>query len=220
MKEQAYDTLRELILIGKLVPGQPVVEAQIAPLLGTSKTPVREALLRLEAEGLVTLSPYKGGRVAKLSLRELQDLQFVRWTLEVAAAKLTADRIAPGTLARARACLDRMQEETAREEWDGYRESHREFHAILFDAAGNRVLAKMLLDLFDQMQRYSKFCLQWNAAYWTRDEEDHHAALAAIERKEVGAFEAIFGRMNASFLAYVEQALRRNEGSLASYFEE
>jgi DNA-binding GntR family transcriptional regulator len=78
-----------------------------------------------------------------------------------------------------------MREETAREEWDSYRGSHREVHAIVFDAAGNSVLAKTLLDLFDRMQRYSKSRLQWNAEYWARDEADHHAALAAIEREQV-----------------------------------
>jgi DNA-binding GntR family transcriptional regulator len=218
MKDRVYETLRTLILHGKLLPGQPLVEAQLAPQLGTSKTPLREAFLRLEGDGLVTLSPHRGASVQRLALNELRDCQFVRLELEVAAFKLGAERITPAQLEEARQLLSRMREEAQKADWDTYRQCHRRFHATLYRATDNQVLAKTLLDLFDRMQRYSQLCLERNHEYWRRDEEDHHAAFAAFERRDVDAFRAIFDRMNANFLAYVEDAVRRRDSGLFRYF--
>lgn len=218
MKEQVYITLRTLILNGKLLPGQGLVEAQIAPQLGTSKTPLREAFLRLEAEGLVTLSPRKGARVSKLSLRELSDCQYVRLTLKVAAFQLAADNITPDELHWARAYLDRMRVSTLGGNWDDYREAHRQFHVTLAEATRNPVLVKMLLDLFDRMQRYSQFCLGQDIPYWRHDEAEHHAILELLEYKDVSGFGELFRRMNENFAMYIDQALQRHDQSLEVYF--
>ncbi len=218
MKDQVYRTLRALILSGKLLPGQPLVEAQIAPQLGTSKTPLREAFLRLEADGLLNLSPRRGARVTRLSLKELADYQYVRLILEVAAFELTAENITPEELARARVHLDDMRARTLEHDWDAYEESHRRFHAGLFEATRNPVLAKALLDLFDRTQRYSRFCLERDTAYWEQDERDHHATLDALERKDVASFDALFRRMNDAFVHYIDQALRHRDDALARFF--
>ena len=218
MKDQVYRTLRALILNGKVLPGQPLVEAQIAPQLGTSKTPLREAFLRLEADGLLILSPRRGARVTKLSLKELADAQYVRLILEVAAFGLAAENITPEELAGARSHLDDMRARTLEHDWDAYEESHRRFHAGLFEATRNPVLAKTLLDLFDRTQRYSRFCLEQDTAYWEQDERDHHATLDALERQDAAAFDALFRRMNDTFVHYIDQALRHRDDTLARYF--
>lgn len=220
MKDQVYQTLRALILDGKLGPGQPLVEAQIAPQLGTSKTPLREAFLRLEAEGLVNLSPHRGASVRKLALKELRDFHLVRLELEVAAFRLGAERITPAELAESRRLLDLMREEAMRADWDRYRACHRRFHATLYAATGNEVLTKLLLDLFDRAQRYSQLCLEGNHEYWERDEQDHHAAFAAFERRDVDTFRATFARMNDNFAQYVEDALRQPTSDLRRYFSD
>jgi DNA-binding GntR family transcriptional regulator len=220
MKDQVYDTLRTLILNGKLVPGQPLVEAALSAQLGTSKTPLREAFLRLEADGLVVLSPHKGATVSPLSLKELRDSQFVRLALEVAAVPLIAKLITPAELEQARYCLARMRAETEAGDWDTYRLFHRQFHVVLFQATRNDALAKLLLDLFDGLQRYSQFCLERNAGYWHRDEREHHDAFAAVERGDVEAYRATFASMNDRFSTYVEQALRRHERDLNRYFKD
>jgi DNA-binding GntR family transcriptional regulator len=220
MKEQVYSTLRTLILNGKLLPGQALVEAQLTPQLGTSKTPLREAFLRLEADGLVTLSPRKGARVTKLSLRELSDCQYVRLNLEVAAFRLTAETITPTELSQARDSLASMRAHTLAENWDGYREVHRQFHVTLAEATRNPVLVKMLRDLFDRTQRYSQFCLGQDIPYWRQDEEDHHATLELLERKDEGAFGELFQRMNEKFAHYIDQALQRHDEALTRYFED
>ncbi len=218
VRDQVYETLRASILAGKLVPRQPLVEAHISAQLNTSKTPLREAFLRLEAEELVTLSPHRGAVVSHLSLQELRNCQHVRLVLEVAAFELAADNITRDELNRTRSWLDRMQDAALRGDWEAYRQAHRPFHLTLFDATRNPVLTKLLLDLFDRMQRYSRFCLEPNARYWQQDEQDHHTTLAVFERKDAVAFRELFSRMNADFLTYVEQALQCHDSDLRGYF--
>lgn len=218
VRDQVYEMLRASILAGKLLPGQPLVEAHISAQLNTSKTPLREAFLRLEAERLVMLSPHKGAAVSSLSLQELRNCQDVRLVLEVAAFERAAGQITVDELDRARSWLERMREGARRGDWETYRQAHRPFHRTLFEAARNEVLTKTLLDLFDRMQRYSRFCLERNTDYWLRDEEGHHATFTALERRDVVAFRDLFGRMNDEFLNYVEQALQRHDSNLSRYF--
>jgi len=220
VRDQVYETLRTSILAGKLLPGQPLVEAHVSAQLNTSKTPLREAFLRLEAEGLITLSPHRGAVVSQLSLQELRNCQYVRFVLEVAAFELAADNITLDELGLARTWLQHMRDGVQRGDWEAYRQAHRPFHRTLFDAARNPVLTKSLLDLFDRMQRYSRFCLEPNAHYWQQDEQDHHATFAALERKDVVAFRGLFGRMNHDFLTYVEQALQSRDSDLIRYFSD
>ena len=218
MKDQVYEALRTLILNGRLEPGQPLVEAQLAAQLGTSKTPLREAFLHLEADGLVTLLPHKGASVTYLSLQELREAQFVRLALEIAAFLLTVEHISPGELALARRHLMEMQMMVQRGDWDTYRRAHREFHCVLAEATRNMVLAKLLLDLFDRLQRYSQFCLQGNAIHWRQDEQDHHETFAALERGDRETFATTFRRMNEQFRVYIEDALRQHNKQLERYF--
>lgn len=218
VRDQVYETLRASILAGRLLPGQPLVEAHISAQLNTSKTPLREAFLRLEAEEMLTLSPHRGAVVRYLSLEELRNCQHVRLVLEVAAFESAVQNITLDELRRTRSWLERMQDAAQRGDWDEYRQAHRPFHLTLFDATRNPVLTKLLLDLFDRMQRYSRFCLEPNAPYWQQDERDHHATLGAFERKDVVSFRQLFSRMNADFLTYVEQALQCQDGDLRAFF--
>ncbi|MDP8921361.1 MAG: GntR family transcriptional regulator, partial [Chloroflexota bacterium] len=82
IKDEIYAALRERIVFGEIGPGQRLVETDLAARFGGSKTTVREALLILEAEGLVTLRPHRGGVVSPFSVDEYRDLQFVRDVLE------------------------------------------------------------------------------------------------------------------------------------------
>src|SRR5436305_6753652 len=85
IKDVICQALREWIVFGEATPGDRLVEADLAARFGVSKTPVREALLTLEGEGLVTLRPHRGAEVSRLSVDEWHDLIFVRDALEVGA---------------------------------------------------------------------------------------------------------------------------------------
>jgi DNA-binding GntR family transcriptional regulator len=105
MKNLIYAALRERIVFGELKPGERLVEADLATRFQVSKTPVREALLTLEAEGLVTLRPHRGAAVSQLSPDQYRDLLFARDALEFGAASEIVAAMTPARLAEAEAHL-------------------------------------------------------------------------------------------------------------------
>ena len=93
LRDVIFDTLREAIIVGELKPGQRLMEVQLAEKMGVSRTPVREAIRKLELEGLVEMLPRKGAHVAELSVKDIMDVLEVRATLDGLATSLSATRI-------------------------------------------------------------------------------------------------------------------------------
>ena len=93
LRDVVFENLREAIVEGRLKPGQRLMEVQLAEQLGVSRTPVREAIRKLELEGLVVMLPRKGAYVANMSLKDLKDVLEIRASLEGLAASLAAERI-------------------------------------------------------------------------------------------------------------------------------
>ena len=98
LRDVVFENLREAILEGKLEPGQRLMEVQLAEQLGVSRTPVREAIRKLELEGLVVMLPRKGAYVADVSLKDIIDVLEIRSTLEGLAAYLAAAAAYPEPL--------------------------------------------------------------------------------------------------------------------------
>ena len=92
LRDVVFENLREAILEGKLKPGQRLMEVQLAEQLGVSRTPIREAIRKLELEGLVVMLPRKGAYVANMSFKDLIDVLEIRASLEGLAASLAAER--------------------------------------------------------------------------------------------------------------------------------
>ena len=93
LRDVVFNTLRQAILRGELKPGERLMEIQLANKLGVSRTPIREAIRKLELEGLVLMIPRKGAEVADISEKSLRDVLEVRKALEELAVKLTCDKI-------------------------------------------------------------------------------------------------------------------------------
>ena len=93
LRDVVFNTLRQAILRGELEPGERLMEIQLAERLGVSRTPIREAIRKLELEGLVLMIPRKGAEVAKISEKSLKDVLEVRRSLEELAIELTCQRI-------------------------------------------------------------------------------------------------------------------------------
>jgi DNA-binding GntR family transcriptional regulator len=143
LRQSVYDALVELVVAGRLRPGQHLVETELARQLGVSRQPVREALHRLEAEGWVDLRPNQGAFVHVPTDQEVDELLDVRELLEVETARLAARVATAGQLARLRViCHDG---EAAVEAGDIVRfvSVNNEFHAELARMAGNAVLAEL-----------------------------------------------------------------------------
>ena len=93
LRDVVFNTLRRAILRGELKPGERLMEIQLANKLGVSRTPIREAIRKLELEGLVLMMPRKGAEVAEITEKNLRDVLEVRCALEELAVQLACDRI-------------------------------------------------------------------------------------------------------------------------------
>jgi len=138
--EVVYDTLRRLIASGALAPGLRLHQADIAQRLGTSRTPVREALARLTADRLVEFHANRGFFVATMSAERTRAAVEARQLLEPMMARLAAERQPAAALARMSAAID--AERRATDPWDAY-EASREFHLALAEASANEFLERL-----------------------------------------------------------------------------
>src|SRR3954447_7273637 len=110
LKERAYDEIKRLLLKGDLAPGTFLAERQLAARLGMSKTPVRSALERLEAEGFISISPQQGAIVRDLSMNEIADQYEIRVALETFVARNVSGRLNRHQIAQVRANLEAQRE--------------------------------------------------------------------------------------------------------------
>ena len=105
LRDVVFNTLRRAILTGELKPGERLMEIHLANRLGVSRTPIREAIRKLELEGLVTMIPRRGAEVAQITEKSLQDVLEVRRALDALCAELACDRITEeGKAALKKAC--------------------------------------------------------------------------------------------------------------------
>lgn len=145
--DHAYEVIRLQILDGTLQAGERVVEADLARDLNTSRTPVREALRRLEAEGLVEVLPHRGARVSSWTKDDLREIYDLRAVLEAMAGERAATRIISTDLCRLDELCDQMDEcgtgpsASAR---DHYSSLNGEYHEIIREASGSPRLVTML----------------------------------------------------------------------------
>lgn len=149
-----YETLREAILSGLLKPGDSLVQTEIAQKLGVSSIPVRTAVRRLIAEGLVTQEPYQSPRVSVLSNEGLEEILIIRMHLEVLAAKEAVPRIGPDHLMELRRLVDEMGEALEKRELYHYGYLNKVFHLKTYEACPYPLLQQMIKDLWDNTDRY------------------------------------------------------------------
>jgi DNA-binding GntR family transcriptional regulator len=155
----AYTRVRELILSGELAPGAVLNQAILARRIGISTTPLREALRRLEQQGLVALDAHRDARVAPLDAEEARDLFEVRRSLDPLAASLAAERRTREELAEMRtrlASLEALPSNPTVQQLV----AHRHFHAAVYRASHNNLLVATLDGLWDNTDRYRRHGLQ------------------------------------------------------------
>ena len=136
--------LREAILLGQLKPGDKLDQNEIAELLGVSRSPVREALRTLAAEGLVDVFPHRGAAVAELSVDELEEIFLIRRTLEGMAARLSALSMDASEIAELEMILEEIDQIS---DLDSWLELNRRFHHTLYEAAGRPRLFSLVENL-------------------------------------------------------------------------
>jgi len=185
--DTAYQTVRKRILDNQWAPGFRALEQELALALGMSRTPVREALIRLANEGLVEVVPRHGMRVLPVSASDMDEIYQVLGSLEATAAELVAAR-KPGAkeIAPLEAASRAMDAALKRDDLDAWAEADERFHKHLVELSGNRLLAATVHNFWDRAHRARMFTLRLRAkpVHSTRE---HTALVRAIRSGDVAA---------------------------------
>jgi DNA-binding GntR family transcriptional regulator len=176
--EAVLDAVKHAILIGRLTPGRPLIETELAAQLGVSKTPVREALKTLAGAGLVTMSPYKGASVRVVDDVLAHSVYDIRVLLEPEAVRRSAagGKAARASWETAAAALDRSDRAVDRAE---RQQANREFHRALYLGCGNELMVGILDGLRDQTALVST-AVWARKASWEQEAAEHRAVLDAV----------------------------------------
>jgi DNA-binding GntR family transcriptional regulator len=155
----AYEELRRRILSGDIEQGSVLSQSKLAQEIGVSTTPLREALRRLAAEGMVELKSHSDARVASLTAEEARDLYIIRENLDPLAAGLAAESRTPADIANIEAALEQLKplHEAANL---AAMTAHREFHRAIYTASHNPLLVGILEGLWDKADRYRQIGLK------------------------------------------------------------
>jgi DNA-binding GntR family transcriptional regulator len=154
LRDVVFNTLRQAILKGELKPGERLMEIQLAQRLGVSRTPIREAIRKLELEGLVTMVPRKGAEVAQITEKSLRDVLEVRKALEELAMQIACDKISDQTVEELVDALDEFKGAVSSKELTAIAEADVNFHDVIYNATQNEKLISILNNLREQMYRY------------------------------------------------------------------
>lgn len=154
LRDVVFESLREAILEGKLNPGQRLMEVQLAEQLGVSRTPVREAIRKLELEGLVVMLPRKGAYVANMSLKDIIDVLEIRASLEGLSAYLAAERISEEDIKKLEKIADDFKKSANDLDVESSLKMDVEFHECIFKATNNKRLHQLINSLWEQVYRF------------------------------------------------------------------
>lgn len=217
-KRAAYDSLRDMIVWFDLLPGQRLVENDLAARLGISKTPVREALALLEADGLVELSPYRGASVRWLTVTEMQEQAFLVDALEIPAFPLVVEHITREEIAAVGDVVEAIRRARRAKDERDYGNHIVAMHQLLFRPTGFARLQRLIGTVVGPVGlRYDRALV-----YQYPDAWDLHLRLT------IGRFEALKRRDAEGAQEFVRKVRREltvlglsriNEPSVSRYFK-
>lgn len=154
LRDVVFNTLRKAILTGELKPGERLMEIHLAKRLGVSRTPIREAIRKLELEGLVTMIPRRGAEVAEITEKSLKDVLEVRRALDALCAELACQRITEEEKRQLAAACEEFEKATKTKDATVIVRADVALHDIIVAATGNRRLVQLVNNLAEQMYRY------------------------------------------------------------------
>jgi len=182
LRDVVFKTLRQAILTGELKPGERLMEIHLANRLGVSRTPIREAIRKLELEGLVTMIPRRGAEVAQITVKNLKDVLEVRKALDALAIELACERITDEELVALEEACIKFEEATLTKDARLIAKEDVELHHIIVKASRNDKLDQMVNNLAEQMYRY-RFEHVKDAAQHQRLIEEHKIILESLRSK-------------------------------------
>lgn len=172
LTELAYRAIKQEIPANRLRSGEPLPKERLIKKLGLSRTPIREAILRLDKEGFIEIKPRMGTFVSHLDLREIQEMYEVRRALEGLAARLVAERIDPESLAKLERRLLGLT---------ALSEAGQQLHRLIVDSCENKVLARFIQSLREHFRRFRALSLAIREKVLSSHRE-HLAIVEALKR--------------------------------------
>lgn len=182
LRDVVFNTLRQAILRGELKPGERLMEIQLANKLGVSRTPIREAIRKLELEGLVLMIPRRGAEVAEITEKSLRDVLEVRKALEGLSVQLACERITDEQIQQLKCAAKEFEDVLKSGDVTAYAEADVKFHDIIYDATDNQRLISLLYNLREQMYRYRVEYLKRSEVHQTLLEE-HQYIIEMLEKR-------------------------------------
>ncbi|PKM77505.1 MAG: GntR family transcriptional regulator [Firmicutes bacterium HGW-Firmicutes-15] len=184
LRELVLDAIRSAIMSGILQPRERLMEIQMAEELGVSRTPIREALRKLELEGFIVMVPRKGAYVSDLSFKDIADVFEIRAALEGLAAGLAADRITEEELEDMERLLVEKREAITQNDIGKLVEVDTKFHELMYKASRNERLSSIISNLREQIQRFRLTSLSFPG----RNKEsldEHKKIVEAIQSRDI-----------------------------------
>ncbi len=211
--DQAFRRLKDAIVRGEMKPGMQALEPELALRLGMSRTPVREALIRLEQEGFVELTPRRGMRVAALSPRDIREITEVLACLEVEAAeRLALRRCTAGELAQFDAAIAAMDAALEAKDPERWNEADYRFHALLIESCGNRHLVETAKQYLEKAHRF-RALTSVHRAPPVYSNVNHAAVVEAIRRGDPQSAVDIHRAHKRRWLRELDDILRHLQSS-------
>ena len=184
LRDVVFNTLRDAILTGKLVPGERLMENQLAEKLGVSRTPVREALRMLELENLVELVPRKGAQVLDMSEKDIVNILEVRSALEGLATSVACKKMSKEDLQQLKNMEVDFEKAVAENDVEHFVDIDEDFHDLIFAATENDKLINIFRNLRIQLYRYRMAQAKNNETSMSTIVAHHRSIIRAIENHD------------------------------------
>ena len=210
LRDVVFNTLRKAILRGELKPGERLMEIQLANKLGVSRTPIRDAIRKLELEGLVLMIPRKGAEVAQITEKNMQDVLEVRKALEELSVQLACERITPEQVEEMKMAAEDFRKVLKSGDVTKIAEADVKFHDIIFAATNNQRLITLLINLREQMYRFRVEYLKQKECY-PQLLEEHDKLIALISGGEVEEACELMGCHIDNQASTVSDVIRRDQ---------
>jgi DNA-binding GntR family transcriptional regulator len=188
--QHVFDNLKQAIITGQIAPGEWLVESHIAEMLGISRTPVREAIHKLERERLIERQPRGGFTVLGLDRQDIEETFGIRSVLEGYAARLATLKHQPDELAVLEKKIEQYQQSLDLKQMDVLPEINTEFHELLYDLSKSPRLVHMINGLRDQIFRFRQMILK-NDKFAVISNEDHIRMLKFMRKRNAEKVEIL-----------------------------
>lgn len=212
LHEELVERLRDLIVEDVLKPGEKVPEKQLCDSLGVSRTPLREALKVLAAEGFVVLQANRGARVASITRQELENTFPVLAMLEQLAGELACKHLNAPEIEWIEKCHGEMLEAYSARDRQAYFKANQDIHQALIRGAGNDILTSHHMLLATRVRR-ARFMANLSEERWAQAIDEHNVMMERLRARDADGLGQLMKRHMLNKLSAVVKALEADQES-------